>query len=101
MVWGNRGCFSKSMARVLTVTFLLQELASKLPAELEARRLHVRQVGRRLQVDKDAFLTEVTDHKRTSEIFLQSCLFPRCRLSPEDAIYCSRYAHGNKNHQRH
>ena len=38
------------------------------------------------------FLSEVAKNKTITQ-FLQLCIFPRCRFTSTDAIYCARFVH--------
>ncbi len=43
--------------------------------------------------DKNAFLSNinVTGESSSASVFLTTCIYPRCLLSPDDAMYCAKF----------
>lgn len=68
-------------------------LIEKLQEEVQRQEEHVVHVMTRLRQDKDSWFISHTLKNDTITQFLQLCLFPRCRFSPMDAVYCAHFVH--------
>lgn len=68
-------------------------LIDRLQEEQRKQEEHVAHVMTRLRQDKDSWFISHTLKNDTITQFLQLCLFPRCRFSPMDAIYCAHFVH--------
>ena len=68
-------------------------LMEKLTDEESRQRDHVKRVKERLEKEKDQwFQSKVAKMEMTTQ-FLQHCLFPRCKFSASDALFCSKFVH--------
>lgn len=69
-------------------------LIQRLQDEQRKQEEHVAHVMTRLRQDKDSWFVSHTNIRfDTITQFLQLCLFPRCRFSPMDAVYCAHFVH--------
>jgi THO complex subunit 2 len=65
----------------------------KLTKELEFQERNHAQVIKRLERDKDTFLTaNMAKKNQTILYFIQTCILPRCLYTASDALFCAKYA---------
>lgn len=66
---------------------------AKLDEDAPVQEAHVRAVRAHFRAQAGQWLRDVPDAWRQSIILdlLQHCLFPRCKMSAEDAIYCAEF----------
>ena len=60
--------------------------------EFERQKLQQSSMMGRIILEKDSWLNQLsTSREETILEFLQSCLYPRCIMSPADATYCAKF----------
>ncbi|KQK15799.1 hypothetical protein BRADI_1g24950v3 [Brachypodium distachyon] len=69
----------------------IQDLLDKLNNESEKHQQHVVSVFQRLTREKDKWLSSSPDALKINMEFLQRCVYPRCVLSMQDAVYCATF----------
>ena len=65
-----------------------------LSAHMKRQKKHCGEVRKTFESKKASFLSDLKDEdvqKLTAETFLTYCVYPRCRLTPEDALYCAEF----------
>jgi len=68
-----------------------------LAEDFRKQRGHCESITVRLRKEKDKFLVGIIGVKcqlLTASYFLTYCVYPRCTLSPDDALFCSRFVKG-------
>lgn len=68
--------------------------AEMLAIDMKRQKTHCEHVRKLLESEKDTLLADVCGENGsvdTASVFLTTCIYPRCLLSPEDAMYCSRF----------
>jgi THO complex subunit 2 len=68
--------------------------SSILSADMKRQKKHCGAVRKTFDSKKPSFLSGLRDEdveKLTAETFLTYCVYPRCRLTPEDALYCAEF----------
>lgn len=68
-------------------------IKAKLNAELEQQRAHCERVRYRLDKDKHLWFGASINKMDLTTKFLQHCLFPRCKFTASDALYCAKFIH--------
>lgn len=72
----------------------------RLKADMIQQEKHFRHVMKVLEADKNDFLSNlklagVDGHAHadssSASVFLTTCIYPRCLLSPDDAMYCAKF----------
>ncbi|VAH85574.1 unnamed protein product [Triticum turgidum subsp. durum] len=69
----------------------IQDLLDKLNNESDKHQQHVISVLQRLTREKDKWLSSSPDALKINMEFLQRCIYPRCVLSMQDAVYCATF----------
>ncbi|VAH69513.1 unnamed protein product [Triticum turgidum subsp. durum] len=69
----------------------IQDLLDKLKNESDKHHQHVISVLQRLTREKDKWLSSSPDALKINMEFLQRCIYPRCVLSMQDAVYCATF----------
>ena len=65
-----------------------------LSTHMKRQKKHCGEVRKTFESKKASFLSGLKDNdvqKLTAETFLNYCVYPRCRLTPEDALYCAEF----------
>ena len=65
-----------------------------LSTHMKRQKKHCGEVRKTFESKKASFLSGLKDEdvqKLTAETFLTYCVYPRCRLTPEDALYCAEF----------
>ena len=65
-----------------------------LSAHMKRQKKHCGEVRKTFESKMASFLSGLKDEdvqKLTAETFLTYCVYPRCRLTPEDALYCAEF----------
>lgn len=65
-----------------------------LSTHMKRQKKHCGEVRKTFELKKASFLSGLKDEdvqKLTAETFLTYCVYPRCRLTPEDALYCAEF----------
>ncbi|KAK7097709.1 THO complex subunit 2-like isoform X2 [Littorina saxatilis] len=68
-----------------------QQLIEKLKDEEKKQTEHVAQVMARLKKERESWFPSGTTKSEMTTNFLQMCLFPRCRFTASDALYCGYF----------
>ncbi|KAL5460622.1 hypothetical protein EMCRGX_G034079 [Ephydatia muelleri] len=68
-----------------------QTLIEKLQEEKQRQEDNCRLVLARLRQDKESWFSPKVTKNRTITQFLQLCIFPRCRFTAIDALYCAKF----------
>ena len=66
-----------------------------LSADMAQQKMHNDMINTLIVRDKDSLFFKAdqsTDICKGIQAFISECISPRCRLSPDDALYCSRFA---------
>ena len=69
--------------------------AEILAFDLKRQRRHCDAVLKKIAGTKESFmsgLNEADVRNNTSQAFLTYCVYPRCLLTPEDSLYCAKFA---------
>lgn len=65
----------------------------KLAKELELQEKNHATVIKRLEREKDTFITAGMARHQPILFFIQACILPRCLYTNTDALYCAKYVH--------
>eukprot|EP00960_Hanusia_phi_P053836 762475-Hanusia_phi.AAC.4 len=65
----------------------------KLEKERKKQVENNKKVMTKISDDKDSLVEKDKSYKAIPCFFLQTCVFPRCVQSPEDAVFCARFVH--------
>ena len=73
----------------------------RLKADMTQQKKHYGHVMEVFKSDKNAFLSNLNINgntngngdgdSSTASVFLTTCIYPRCLLSPDDAMYCAKF----------
>ena len=83
--------FSKSNEQELERTKQNSEI---LTSDLSRQKKHCKAVSIKLSSEKNLFFSGIDEKERqhkTASFFLTHCVYPRCVLSPDDALFCSHF----------
>lgn len=71
----------------------LLALSSRLLGEEAAQGEHTERVLHRLDLEKGAWFETTVNKMDVTTHFLQYCLFPRCKFTASDALFCAKFVH--------
>ncbi len=66
----------------------------RLKADMDQQEKHFNHVKKALESEKKDFLSNLEGEDglvQTASTFVTTCIYPRCLLSPEDAMYCAQF----------
>ena len=66
---------------------------SRLEAELAEQQANHERVMARIMQAKDSWLASSSRRNDITIMFMQTCLFPRCTFTSDDASYCIKFVH--------
>ena len=81
--------FTKEHARELD---RCKNTEKMLERDMDRQEKHSKHVLKILESGRDTFFKDLPSGlDRSSRVFFTTCIYPRCLISPEDALYCARF----------